>query len=499
MGFKSFLSKYYGHLVYAGSRRWMEDGSGFQKFTFFKLIHKGSGTQFGMDHDFKSIQSIKDFQEKVPVREYEDFKPYIEKAKAGGKDILWMGYPLYFSTTSGTTSGIKYIPITKESIREQVRAARNALLFYIHHTGKSEFLDGKLIFLSGSPKLNKKGKIAEGRLSGIVNHHIPSYLKSNQLPSFETNCIEDWESKIDSIVEETLVSDLRFISGIPPWVQMYFDRLFEKTGKSIKEIFPNFSLFVYGGVNFEPYRQQLEQRIGKKIPSIETYPASEGFFAFQDQVDKQGLLLLVESGIFYEFIPLSEWGKEHYSRLTLEEVELQVNYALVISTNAGLWAYLVGDTIKFISKNPYRILVTGRIKHFISAFGEHVIGEEVESAIQEVSDQFQARIIEFTVAPQVNPKDSSLPYHEWFVEFGKPPQSLEAFSEVLDKTMQKKNHYYKDLIQGGILRPLILRTVKENTFIQFMKNRGKLGGQNKVPHLSNTREIAMELENILTS
>lgn len=494
MGLLSYIANILSSLEYKRSLSWIQKPEISQQLVLMDLIKKGKDSQFGRDHDFHTIQSLKDFQRAVPVREYEDFRGYIEKARSGRKDILWKGKPLYFSTTSGTTSGMKYIPISRESIKNQIQGARLALLFYIQSTGKSKFLEGKMIFLSGSPKLNISNGIPEGRLSGIVNHYIPQYLKNHQLPSYKTNCIDDWETKVESIMDETLNEDLRLISGIPPWVQMYFDRISAKTGKTITEVFPHFELFVYGGVNFEPYKKQLEDKIGKKIDSIETYPASEGFFAFQDVQDEPGLLLLLKGGIFYEFIPLSELGGDNARRLSLGEVELNENYALVISTNAGLWAYLVGDTVKFISRNPYRILVTGRVKHFISAFGEHVIGEEVESALTEVSQKFGVNLVEFTVAPQVNPVQGQLPYHEWFIEFGTQPEDINSFAKELDKTMQKKNHYYSDLIEGNILQPLVIRNVKENGFIQFMKNRGKLGGQNKVPHLSNDRIIAQELE-----
>ena len=495
MGIKSGLAKIFSHLIYQQSKGWRKNGFPYQKKIFNRLIFKGKDTLFGKNHQFAKINSIKDFQTQVPVRDYEEFKGYIEEIKLGHPNVLWPGTPLYLSTTSGTTSGIKYIPITRSSIRNQIKSARNALLFYIQATGNVDFLNGKLIFLSGSPVLNHLEKIPTGRLSGIINHHIPPYLKQNQVPSYSVNSIEDWEKKMDAITDETLDQDLRLISGIPPWVQMYFDRIYQKTGKLIKDIFPNFSLFVYGGVNFEPYRNQLSNQIGKEIDSLETYPASEGFFAFQDQRKDPGLLLLLDSGIFYEFIPLGELGMEGHRRLTINEIQLYENYALVITTNAGLWAYLVGDTLKFISKNPYRILVTGRIKHFISAFGEHVIAEEVEGAIQEVAGRFGVTLVDFSVAPQVNPPwADELPYHEWFIEFGKAPIDIKIFSIELDKTMQQKNHYYMDLIEGNILQPLKIRILRENAFIDYMKDIGKLGGQNKVPHLTNHREIAQHLE-----
>ncbi len=455
-----------------------------------RLLALAKNTQFGRDHHFDEIRNYQDFQKHVPLRDYEALKPYIDQVLEGQPDILWPDRPVYLSKTSGTTSGTKYIPITKASIPNHITSARNALLSYVHETGKSRFLDGKLIFLSGSPELDEKRGIKTGRLSGIVNHHVPAYLRGNQLPSYGTNCIADWEQKLDQIIEETLSERMSLISGIPPWVQMYFDRIQAKTGKKIKDVFPDFSLFVYGGVNFEPYRSKLFDTIGKAIDSIELYPASEGFIAYQDTRHEPGMLLLLDSGIFFEFVPAGEYFNEKPTRLTVEEVELDKNYALIINSNAGLWGYSIGDTIKFVSKNPYRIIVSGRIKHFISAFGEHVIGEEVEKAMKATREEFpQVELVEFTVAPQVTPAQG-LPHHEWLVEFANPPEDLEAFARRLDEHLRRLNVYYDDLISGNILRALVITPLKRNAFIEYMKSQGKLGGQNKVPRLSNDRKIA---------
>ncbi len=494
MGIKSALSKPFAAFAVSRMNKWKNRPHQAQQKVFKILVEKAKNTQFGQDHNFSKINSYEDFKLQVPVRDYEGLKSYIEKIKAGEKDVLWPGKPVYLSKTSGTTSGVKYIPISKESMPEHIKAARNALLSYIHETGKSDFVDGKLIFLQGSPVLDTKSGISTGRLSGIVAHHVPGYLQKNRLPSYQTNCIEDWEQKIDAIVEETFKEDMRLISGIPPWVQMYFDRLAAKSGgKKIKDIFPNFSLFVYGGVNFEPYRARLEESIGRKVDSIETYPASEGFIAFQDSQKERGLLLLVDAGIFYEFIPADEFFNENPTRISLKEIELDKNYAIILNTNAGLWAYNLGDTVKFVSTRPYRIVVTGRIKHFISAFGEHVIGEEVEQALLSIANEEGVEITEFTVAPQVNPPAGELPFHEWFIEFEKVPADLQRFARSVDAALQKKNVYYFDLIEGKILQPLIIRTLRKDSFISYMKEQGKLGGQNKVPRLANDRTIAQDL------
>ena len=428
------------------------------------------------------------------MRDYEGLRPYVERILQGETDILWKGKPLYFAKTSGTTSGTKYIPITRDSIPNHIESARNAMLSYIHETGESRFLDRKLIFLSGSPVLEERADIPTGRLSGIVNHHIPAYLRSNQMPSYATNCIDDWEEKVERVIDETLEENMGLISGIPPWVQMYFDRIIERTGKRIQEVFPGFSMFIYGGVNFEPYRQKLYESIGKPVPSIETYPASEGFIAYQDTQTEEGLLLLVNSGIFFEFIPAEEFFGENPSRIRLEDVRTGVNYVIILNSNAGLWGYNLGDTVRFVSLDPYRVVVSGRIKHFISAFGEHVIGEEVERAMKATMEGFPGtEVVEFTVAPQVNPMEG-LPHHEWFVEFRTPPEDLDRFSKDLDQRLQKLNSYYEDLLQGSILRELKITTLKQDAFRDYMKALGKLGGQNKVPRLSNDREIAQALE-----
>ncbi|MEJ8802910.1 GH3 auxin-responsive promoter family protein [Pontibacter sp. H249] len=490
MGVKALLSKPLAAYVFKKHQNWIDNPVEAQQAVFQKIINKAQNTLFGHDHNFSNIKTHADFVKAVPVRDYEGLSQYFNKVKAGEKDILWPGKPLYLAKTSGTTSGTKYIPISKDSISNHINGARDALLAYVNETGKSAFLDGKMIFLSGSPELEEVGGIKTGRLSGIANHHVPGYLRTNQLPSYRTNCIEDWETKLDQIIEETIDQDMTLISGIPPWVQMYFDKLMRQTGKKVKDIFPNFSLFVYGGVNFEPYRKKLFESIGKQIDSIELFPASEGFFAFQNKQSDPSLLLLLDTGIFYEFIPVSEYFNENPTRLTIGEVEVGVNYALVVSSNAGLWAYSIGDTVKFTSVKPYKLVVSGRIKHYISAFGEHVIGEEVEKAMKAAMAKFpEVELTEFTVAPYVS-QDQGQSYHEWLVEFAKPPLNEVAFADELDDQLQKLNTYYYDLIAGNILQKLKLTQLPRSAFRNYMKSQGKLGGQNKVPRLSNDRKLA---------
>ncbi|MFA6946334.1 MAG: GH3 auxin-responsive promoter family protein [Pedobacter sp.] len=500
MGIKSFFARPLAAFAVKQINKWKNNPIAAQERTLLHLIRQARDTAFGKDHDFASVKTYEDFRARVPIADYEELKPYIDRVIQGEADVLWPGKPQYLAKTSGTTSGVKYIPISKESMPEHLKAARNALFCYIHETGKSDFIDGRIIFLQGSPVLEKKNGINFGRLSGIVANHVPAYLQKNRLPSYQTNCIEDWEEKVDAIVEETLHEDMRLISGIPPWVQMYFDRISARTeGKKIGDVFKNFSLFVYGGVNFEPYRARLEESIGRSVDSIETYPASEGFIAFQDSQKKKGLLLLLDAGIFYEFIPSDEYFNENPARISLKDVELDKNYAIILNTNAGLWGYSIGDTIKFVSKDPYRILVCGRIKHFISAFGEHVIGEEVEHAILSVAGEEGVEITEFTVAPQVSPEGGGLPYHEWYVEFGKAPKDIDSFRLKVDQALQKRNTYYFDLREGKILQPLIMHELEKDAFINYMRAQGKLGGQNKVPRLSNDRRIADELDKSIVS
>jgi hypothetical protein len=493
MSLKSIGAKIFAGIVVKRIQNWSSKPIETQQNVFKELIQLAKDTEFGKEHDFKNIHSHADFVERVPVRDYEELSDYVNRVVNGEENILWPGKPLYFAKTSGTTSGAKYIPLTKVSMPSHIEAARNAILCYINETGKADFVNGKMIFLQGSPEMSEKYGIQIGRLSGIVAHFVPKYLQRNRLPSWETNCIKDWETKIDAIVKETKNEDMTVISGIPSWVQMYFERLRHATKLDIGTLFKNFNLFIYGGVNYEPYRAKFEALIGRKVDSIELYPASEGFFAFQDKQNEKGMLLLLDSGIFFEFIETESFFKENPKRLTIGEVATGVNYVMIISTNAGLWGYNLGDTVQFTSLKPYKVIVSGRIKHFISAFGEHVIGKEVEEAMQLAMQQHGFSISEFTVAPQVVPKQGELPYHEWLVEFEKEPQELQQITKTLDLLMQGQNSYYKDLIQGKILQPLKVKALQKDSFHSYMKSQGKLGGQNKVPRLANDRTIADEL------
>ena len=494
MSLKSFIGKFVAKYDVAQTKRWSNNPIKTQEKVLQSLLDKAKNTDFGKDHGFLDIRNYDEFKKAVPVRDYEGLKHYIERIREGELDVLWKGKPLYFAKTSGTTSGAKFIPLTKESLSYQIKAAKSALLHYVVNSGNHHFISGKMIFLQGSPELDKRPVIPNGRLSGIVANFVPRYLQANRLPSYKTNCIEDWEQKVEAIIEETLPQDMRLISGIPSWVQMYFEKLEKKTGKKISALFPNFSLFVFGGVNYEPYRKKFEELIGKKIDSLELYPASEGFFAFQDKQDDPGLLLLLDYGIFYEFIPASAFYDENPRRISLKDVELGENYVLILNTNAGLWGYNIGDTVEFTSLSPYRIIVTGRIKHYTSAFGEHVIAKEVEFAMKEAIQKHpEVKLTEFTVAPEVKPKEG-LPHHEWFIEFATEPNDMDLFANSLDELMQDQNSYYKDLISGKVLKELEIKTLQKGAFNLYMKTQGKLGGQNKVPRLANDRKIADQLK-----
>tara|TARA_R110001583_G_scaffold27778_1_gene99006 strand:+ start:37140 stop:38636 length:1497 start_codon:yes stop_codon:yes gene_type:complete len=492
MSIKSTLAKPFANRIATKFYKQSNNAVAIQQKVFRSLISQAKNTVFGKDHNFNTIKTYNDFKKHVPIRDYEALKPYVEKVVSGESNILWKGNPLYFAKTSGTTSGAKYIPLTKESMPMHISAARNALLLYVAETKKTAFVDGKMIFLQGSPELDENNGVKTGRLSGIAAHYVPQYLTKNRLPSWETNCIEDWETKIEAIVDETINEDMTLISGIPSWVQMYFEKIIERTGKKVGDVFPNFNLFVYGGVNFEPYRNKFEDLIGRKVDTIELYPASEGFIAYQDSQVEKGMMLLVDNGMFYEFIPSEEFFDENPTRISLADVKIGVNYVIILNTNAGLWGYNIGDTVEFVSVNPPRIIVTGRIKHFISAFGEHVIGKEVEEAIKENTANTTIAITEFTVAPQITP-ETGLPYHEWFIEFENEPENLQDFAAKIDISMQQQNIYYLDLIVGKILQPLKITRIEKGGFNNYMKSIGKLGGQNKVPRLSDNRKIANEL------
>lgn len=492
MSLKSALSRPYARWVTDAVMRRALAPVATQQRVLRALLTSGKGTSFGREHRLEQVRDHGSLVQAVPVRDYEGFRPYIDRVARGERDVLWPGAPLYLCKTSGTTSGAKYIPITRASLPNHIGSAKRALLAYIARSGNTGFVDGKMIFLQGSPVLDRTGAIPTGRLSGIVANHVPAYLLKNRMPSFATNGIGDWETKVEAIVTETMGEDMRLISGIPAWTRMYFERLLARTGKpTVKEVFPSFSLFVHGGVNYAPYRHRMEELIGGRVDSVELFPASEGFIAYQDRHDAEGLLLVLDNGIYYGFIPMSG-AKAGGPPLSIGEVELGVNYALVLYTNAGLWGYAIGDTVRFVSVDPPRIVVTGRTKQFTSAFGEHVIAEEVEGALKEAMAAVPCAVSEFTVAPQTAPAEG-LPYHEWYIEFASAPASLEAFAQAIDRALQARNVYYRDLITGKVLRPLVITSVPRGRFAEWMRERGMNDAQSKVPRLANDRRYVTGL------
>ena len=491
---KKIFAKIFAFFVVSKIKKSYPNAAQIQIKTLQNLIKKAKKTKFGIEHQFHKINSVEEYIDKVPIRDYEEIKSYIDEIKKGTDDVLWPGKPKYLAKTSGTTSGTKHIPITNESMPKHILSSRNALLFYIYETGDTSFLNGKTIFLQGSPVLDEINGILIGRLSGIVAHHIPSYLRKNNLPSMKTNSIEDWEEKVNEICKETINENMTTIGGIPSWVQMYLETILKKSNKkTIGQVFKNLKLYIYGGVNFSPYEKIFIKLLGKKINTIEYYPASEGFFAYQNSQKDKSLLLQYNSGIFYEFIKTNEFESKKYTRYNLTNVEVGVNYILAVTSNAGLWAYNTGDTVKFTSLNPPKILVTGRFKHFISAFGEHVISEEVEQSISELCNEKNIEVSEFTVAPLISP-EKGLPHHEWWIEFSSSNFDCDMISDLLDKKMQEKNIYYKDLIMGKVLKRLEVIEVEKGGFNLYMKSIGKFGGQNKVPKLCNSREYVEGLK-----
>ena len=490
----SLIAKVVAHLRVNKIKKTYTKATKIQDDILNRLVKKAMNTKFGKEHEFMKILNYDNFKKKVPIRDYESFKQYINDIQKGQENILWPGKPKYLAKTSGTTSGVKLIPITKESLPFHINSSRDAILFYIKQTGESGFLNGKNIFIQGSPVLEHLNGIFIGRLSGIVAHHVPKYLQARNLPTMKTNSIDDWESKIDAICEETCDKDLRVIGGIPSWVQMYFERLLHnKKEKKVINLFKNLSLFVHGGVNFDPYKRIFLKLIGRKINTIEYYPASEGFFAYQNDQNDPSLLLQYNSEIFYEFVEVDQIEKKHPNRLNLSQVTLNKNYVMIISSNAGLWAYNTGDTVMFKSINPPKIIVTGRYKHYISAFGEHVISSEVEQSIKFAIAKTKLVVKEFTVAPMIDVSKPELPHHEWWIEFDKDTNCSDKFAEIVDSEMKNQNIYYKDLVDGKVLQPLKVVHVPTGSFKKYMKSLGKLGGQNKVPRLSNNRDFVTGL------
>ncbi len=459
-----------------------------QQKVFKQIVLNGSRSSFAKDFGISKSMSYNKFINRVPLLSYEDFKKYINRISLGEKNILTSGTPSYFAITSGTTSGTKYIPLTKEMMNMQTRAIKELLLLYAYQKNYYNIVGAGMMFIQGSPSLRRFNNMPYGKLSGIAAHHVPFYLKKNRFPSMETNQITPWGEKIKLIAKETINKDMHIIGGIPPWVITYFKELLSLARcERVKDVFPNLQVYIHGGTSFESYKKNFFKLCGS-VDTLEVYPASEGFFAYQDVIEDKALKLLTNHGVFYEFVSLDDYnaGLEQ-NRVPVEGVDLNIDYVMIVTTIAGLWSYNTGDTVRFVSKNPYKILFSGRASQFCSTFGEHVIEKEVLSSLEEAVLCFGGVVVEFTVAPYISDSTSC---HQWFVEFSVTPNSISSFRKKLCETMRRQNPYYKDLVDSGVIKTLELKPVKSGGFAAYMKSIGKFGGQNKCPHLTNNRSIA---------
>ena len=473
-----------------------------QNETFFDLINTAKNTQWGKGFNYSKIESFGDFQQAVPLQTYDDVKPYVERLREGEKDLLWPGEVKWFAKSSGTTSDkSKFIPVTRDALEDcHLRGPKDVFALYIKNFPDTKVLKGKSLTLGGSHRVNNfSNNSYYGDLSAILIENVPFWTDFIRIPPAEIALLEEFEEKIEKITETTLDENVTSLAGVPSWFLVLLRHLLEHTGKSnMLEVWPNLEVFVHGGVNFEPYREQYKKLIpSAQMHYMETYNASEGFFGIQDDLHSSDMLLMLDYGIFYEFIPMSEYGKENPQVLTLEQVELGENYALVISTNAGLWRYIIGDTIQFTSKFPFKIKITGRTKHFINAFGEEVIIDNAERALQEACNQTSSIVNEYTAGP-VFMGDNQKGAHQWIIEFDKDPGDLQHFTSILDQTLQSLNSDYEAKRHKNMtLEMPHVVAAPRGTFYNWMKQRGKIGGQNKIPRLANDRKYLDELLQIL--
>jgi hypothetical protein len=469
-----------------------------QVMVFNSLIHSGQFTEFGRKFDFQRINHIKDFKKNIPVHEYDDLKPYIQKMMEGNQNVLWNSPISWFAKSSGTTSEkSKFIPVSNESLEDgHYKSAKDVLALYYRNYPQSGILTGKCLTLGGSHQINQLNTDSYyGDLSAVMIQNMSYFTQLIRTPEPAIALMSEWEEKIDKMAESTIREDVTMIAGVPTWTIVLIKRIFEITGKSnLHEIWPNLELYMHGGVNFTPYENQFKQLItSPKMRYLETYNASEGFFAAQDVIGRDGLLLFLNHGVFYEFMPLEEQGKEFPETLQLEEVQLGKNYALIISTNSGLWRYLIGDTIQFVSVNPYRIKVSGRLKHFINAFGEEVIVDNADYAISKACQECNAAVNDYTAAPIYFSSEAN-GCHQWIIEFSQAPNDINLFAHKLDKALQNINSDYEAKRHKSIaLSEPKLSVVPKGTFAEWLKSKGKLGGQHKVPRLSNDRTLVEEI------
>jgi hypothetical protein len=469
-----------------------------QNEVLFSLLNNAKETEWGVSHNYQSIATLKDFQNAVPLQSYNDIKPFVERMRDGEKNLLWPGEVKWFAKSSGTTSDkSKFIPVTKESLEDcHMRGPKDVFAQFIKNYPETKILKGKTLTLGGSHSVNKLSNNSfYGDLSAILLENVPFWADFIRTPSTEIALIEEFEEKIDKIIETAIDQNVTSFSGVPSWYLVLFKKVLEKTGKSnILEVWPNMEVFVHGGVNFEPYRKQFRQLFpSEQMHYMETYNASEGFFGIQDNPHIDDMLLMLDYGVYYEFIPMKDWDSENPKVISLKEVELNENYAIVISTNAGLWRYMIGDTVRFTCKYPFKIKVTGRTKHFINAFGEEVIIDNAEKAIQIACDHTKAIVNEYTAGP-IFMGDNQKGAHQWIIEFEKAPEDLEFFITVLDNSLKTLNSDYEAKRHKNLAleRPHVTNAPK-GTFYNWMKGRQKVGGQNKIPRLSNDRKYLDDL------
>lgn len=473
-----------------------------QAKVFDTLLTGAEGTEWGKQYDFASIHNLNDFRTRFPVQDYDSLKPYIDRIMMGEQSLLWNTPISWFAKSSGTTSDkSKFIPVSKLSLDEcHFKGGRDVIAMYLHNNPNSRLFTGKTLLMGGSHQINKLNEHAKfGDVSAVMMQNMPLLSRYAMTPSLDIALMDEWESKIEAMAEHTLNKNVTSIAGVPTWTIVLIRRLFELTGKSdLKEIWPNLELYIHGGVSFNPYRKQFDALINStNMNYVETYNASEGFFAFQDRLGSDEMLLMPDYGILYEFIPMEEFDKEYPKTLLLTEVELNKNYAVVISTNAGLWRYKIGDTIRFTSKDPYRIQVSGRVKHFINAFGEEVIVDNSDKAIAEACSQTNATVIEYTAAP-IYIEGNNKGGHEWIIEFGQLPDNIDNFIQILDKTLQSINSDYEAKRHKNLaLNMPLVHIAKQGVFYDWLKSKGKLGGQHKIPRLSNDRIYLEEIKHFL--
>jgi hypothetical protein len=475
-----------------------------QEDTFFKLIRKAENTFWGKQYGFNEMQHIRDFQRSVPIQDYESVKNYIGRLRDGEPDLLWPGDTKWFAKSSGTTSDkSKFIPVTKEALEDNhFRGGKDMLALYMAKYPESQVFKGKTLAMGGSHSVNNfSNESFYGDLSAVIIQNLPFWAEFMRIPNREIALMEEWEEKIEKMAENTVQENVTCLMGVPSWTLVLLRKVLEKTGKSsISEVWPNLELFIHGGVSFIPYKEQFRKFLpSPEMKFMETYNASEGFFAIQDDLSDPGMLLMLDLGIFYEFIPVENISDQNPPVYHIGEVELNRNYAMVITTNGGLWRYSIGDTVKFVSLNPHKIVITGRTKHFINAFGEELMIDNAEQAIKKACEKTNALVKEYTAAP-VFMENNTAGAHQWLFEFEKEPACMDMFMEVLDNALKNLNSDYEaKRYKNMTLRPPIGTIVPDNTFYKWLKTKGKLGGQNKVPRLMNSRNTIEEIVNIIES